>query len=111
MTNKEEYDFVEMGIRCAKERMENLIAMADKVETEYGIDARLEFESGIALVVPVYPQNIFTNFEIEKRELERGGTKDYGVSYLLNESYLSENRSGSKRRQRFSVEDEQSKSK
>ena len=111
MTNQKEYDFIEMGKRCAIERMENLVAMADKIESEYGQDARLEFESGIALVVPVYSHTMFANKKIARGEIEQGASKIFGVSNLINNSYLSEDGYGSKKRPYYPEEEKGSKSK
>ena len=38
-----------MGIRYANESLENLTKLAEQIDKKYGVDARIEFESGIAM--------------------------------------------------------------
>ena len=56
MEEQNNYDFLSMGKRYAISQVGNLIKKAQEIEQEYGIDARLEFESGIALAIPVYSE-------------------------------------------------------
>lgn len=51
MKNEENYDFFTMGIRIATEESENFKRMADKIEEQYGSDARLEYECGYSVTV------------------------------------------------------------
>lgn len=52
MNNQEEnYDFFVMGSRIAKEESENFKRMAEKIEEQYGPDARLEYECGYSVTV------------------------------------------------------------
>lgn len=89
MEKKEEYDFFQMGKRCAKERMDNLFRMAEKIEQEYGIDARLEFESGMAIIVPVYANNSYLNQDIKLSTIE-SASRVFGLDNRINSSYLKE---------------------
>lgn len=50
----ESYDFFTMGINTVKGQLEDWRTKADKIEEEYGPDARMEFEAGIASLVPSY---------------------------------------------------------
>ena len=80
-----EYDFFDMGIRRAKEGLINLKKMAEEIGRQFGENAKLEFESGIASAVPTYSD--FQRNDILERELSATSTK-FGVSNTRNNSYF-----------------------
>ena len=73
MEKERELDFFEIGIRSANEHIKILREKAKQIEKKYGKNARLEFESGIAISIPVYDTWIQNN--IDMSEIERGGIK------------------------------------
>ncbi len=52
--NNNEYDFCSMGFRDAKMSMENCYNRAIQIEKQYGVNARMEYEVGIAMTIPQY---------------------------------------------------------
>lgn len=55
-----EIDFLTYGQAYLGSAMINILTKAEEIEKEYGIDARLEFESGIALAVPQYSKMVYS---------------------------------------------------
>lgn len=54
MENNEKIDFYSYGMRCGKDRLLELSKIAKKIAEEYGIDAKLEFESGVVSIISQY---------------------------------------------------------
>lgn len=50
----EKYDFYTYGMRAAKDIYTNIKQTAAEIGEKYGEQAKLEFESGIAAVIPTY---------------------------------------------------------
>lgn len=80
------YDFYGMGMRYAKESLVNLKNMAQNIGKQYGRDAKMEFESGIAMTIPSY-SNFMAN-PILKNEIENNATTDLGLKNTRNNSYF-----------------------
>ena len=87
MSNKEEYDFVEIGQRHAKDGIENLRKLADQYGREFGLKARRDFETGVASVIPQFARFYVSTSENEEVRVE-GATHNYGMDNLRNNSYF-----------------------
>ena len=82
---KEQYDFFCMGQRCAKDYLTDLRKMTKEIGEKYGVDARIQFEAGIAMVIPVFSeQNVITKSDIDYT------TTDFGVDNTRNNSYFGQ---------------------
>lgn len=62
----EQYDFYSYGMRVAKDLYSNVKNIANDIEKKYGKQARLEFESGIAVSIPTYSTYFNNQSKIEK---------------------------------------------
>lgn len=51
MENYEKYDFFAMGERAARDIYADSKKIAEKLEKEYGVQARLEYECGLSLTM------------------------------------------------------------
>lgn len=58
-----EHDFYGMGQRHAKKYFDSLVETAETIEKNFGKDARLDFECGVANVVSVY--SVFQKQEVK----------------------------------------------
>lgn len=77
-----EYDFFNMGVRHATEGLLHLKKVAKEIGEKYGEDAKLEFESGIAITIPTYAQS-----------MQNEMNKDFKVDDKINnENYDKESR-------------------
>ena len=83
--SKNEYDFYTMGIRYANDQLVNLNKIAEKLGQQYGVDAQLEFESGIASVFPQYKNVNVAN--LDHVDLDNA-TVNFGVEGKRNNSYF-----------------------
>ncbi len=86
MKDKQEYDFFTMGFRDAKNSMESCYQRAVKIEEQYGADARMEYEVGIALTIPQYER--FSVCKEETKKNTENATKNFGVDNTRNNSYF-----------------------
>ena len=91
MENEQEYDFLSMGLRAAKDEMSNHYQTADKIEQQFGINARMEYEAGIAMAIPQY--GTYQNLQLRKKE-NLNGTKDFGIVNTRNNSYFGTSGTG-----------------
>lgn len=82
----EQYDFYGMGLRDAPNGLIELKKKAITIEQNYGIDARIQFESGIAMKIPVYAEMIYNENDLKKDIIN--GTTDYGKENTRNNSYF-----------------------
>ena len=80
-----EYDFYAMGIRHAREKLNDLNKMAEAIGNTYGEDARMEFEMGIAVSIPVYSSRVSKDLTVE--DIEKSSNV-YGVPNERNNSYF-----------------------
>jgi len=80
-----EYDFYTMGIRHGREKLNDLNKMAEAIEKAYGENARMEFEMGIAVSIPVYSNSVLKNLTIE--DIEKSSSV-YGMPNERNNSYF-----------------------
>ena len=87
MPNNEEYDFVEIGQRHAKDGLEELRKLADTYGRNYGLKARRDFETGVASVIPQFSRFFVNTSEIEDVRIE-GATHNYGMDNMRNNSYF-----------------------
>lgn len=63
-----DYDFYGMGIRHGKEKLVDLKKLADTIGQQYGEDAKMEFELGIAVSIPVYANQKSTDLTLDDVE-------------------------------------------
>ena len=75
-----------MGIRDATSNFRNLKEQAEKIEAQFGKDARMEYEVGIAMLVPQY-ESFITPYKVTQKSAEVA-TTDYGKDGKINSSYL-----------------------
>lgn len=54
MDRESKYDFLSMGARYAKEAGYLIKKTAEEIEKKYGKEAKFEFETGVAYVMPQY---------------------------------------------------------
>lgn len=59
-----EHDFYGMGQRHAAKYFDSLLETADSIEKSFGVEARFDFECGVANVIPVYAA--FQKQEVKK---------------------------------------------
>ncbi len=85
MEKKQEYDFLSMGLRAAKDDMTNHYQTAEKIEEQFGINARMEYEAGIAMAIPQY--ETYRTLQARKKEVLHG-SKEFGVENTRNNSYF-----------------------
>lgn len=81
-----EYDFFDMGVRRANEGLINLKMMAKEIGEKYGLDAKLQFEAGIAMTIPAYSK--ISQVDVSQKEIVNGATTNMGVPNLRNNSYF-----------------------
>lgn len=86
MNNGKQYDFFSIGLRHAKDGIDELRKMANIYERDFGRDAREEFELGIASIVPQYA-NFYQKTSEEPIKTDRAIT-DYGKENTRNNSYF-----------------------
>lgn len=82
MEKDNNYDFLSMGTRYAKEATFLIAKTAKEIQYKYGYDARMEFEAGVACVIPQYK-----NIQLEFNDVVHG-TKDFGIPNTRNNSYF-----------------------
>ncbi len=83
--SENEYDFYTMGIRYAKDQLLNLGKIAKTLGEKHGVDAKLQFEAGIASVFPQYTDvNVsdLDNVDVDN------ATVNFGVEGKRNNSYF-----------------------
>ena len=80
------YDFLSMGMRDAVTNFRNIKKQAEKIEEEYGIDARMEYEVGIVMLVHKY-ETFISSYKVTQKSVE-AATTDYGKEGKINSSYL-----------------------
>ncbi len=86
---EQEYDFISMGVRDARDLFFNLRERAKTIEKNYGIDARLAYESGISMVVPVYGNFSKEEQKVQDKELNHTTSgSSLGVDNTRNLSYF-----------------------
>lgn len=85
MENKEQFDFFSIGARKVQEQYVDIKKYAKELEKQYGKDARLQFECGVALCLS---QSSSKQIEGISNYLYSTGTKDIGKSGLRNNSYF-----------------------
>lgn len=85
MKKEEELNFYEMGKRRAEQTTIELNNIAEKIEKEYGIDARIEFEVGIAETIILEHTKLYFDTTKDKK-IE--GTFNYGSYEKRNNSYF-----------------------
>lgn len=84
---EQNYDFMSMGSRYAKEGIVHLSKMAEDIGKNYGVDAKMEFEAGICLTIPTYSSIV----ELSKNEIEKQATTHFGEENMRNNSYFGGN--------------------
>lgn len=55
----QEINFLAYGHAFVGSTMRSIIEKAEEIEEKYGVDARLQFESGIAIAVPQYANMLY----------------------------------------------------
>ena len=80
------YDFLSMGMKDAVSNLRNLKEQAKKIEAQFGIDAKMEYEVGIAMMIPQYEKFPEQN-KVTQKSVE-AATTDYGKDGKINSSYL-----------------------
>lgn len=85
MENQEQFDFFSIGARKVQEHYVDLQKYAEELEKQYGKDARLQFECGVALCLS---QKSSKHIEEISEYLYSSGTKDIGMSGIRNNSYF-----------------------
>ena len=83
MDKQNNYDFLSMGTRYAKETIFLISKKAQEIEDNFGYDARMEFEVGVACVIPQYKTSKSDEFNGVVH-----GTKDFGIPNTRNNSYF-----------------------
>ena len=83
-----EVDFYLVGQRHAKDGLAALKKMAKEYEERYGAQAREDFETGIASVIPQYANFFIASSELEQMVTPEGATTNYGVDNTRNNSYF-----------------------
>ena len=83
---QEEYNFYIMGARIAKEERENFERIAEKIEQQYGLDARLEYECGYSITVG---KNSLNSLEEDVYKIRKTSRNNIDVEEnLRNNSYF-----------------------
>lgn len=72
-----EYDFFGMGVRHATEGLLHLKKVAKEIGEKYGMDAKLEFESGIATTIPTYAQVMQNEINVDLKPYNKAETENY----------------------------------
>jgi len=80
-----EYDFYTMGMRYGKEKLVDLKQTAESIGKKYGEDAKMEFELGIAVSIPVYAN--YKSSELTIDDIEHSNSK-FGMPNERNNSYF-----------------------
>lgn len=80
-----EYDFYTMGIRHGREKLVDLEKIAESIGKTYGENAKMEFEMGVAVSIPVYSSRVSKDLTIEDIE---NSSNVYGMPNERNNSYF-----------------------
>ena len=73
MDNEKQYDFMSYGMRKAKDGFADLEKTAQSILEQYGEQAKLEFEAGVAMAIPQWAAVKYTSEakqDVEKIEEE-----------------------------------------
>lgn len=90
---RQEYDFYTMGMRYSKEQIVNLKEMAKKIGEQYGVNAKMEFESGVCMTIPSYKafqelEEISKFEDSVSKERAENATINFTNNITMNNSYI-----------------------